>query len=230
MSVAPNGRIDAVWNDTRSTGTVNLCQLYYSFSTDGGSTWSANEALSPVWDSFVGWPDQNKIGDYYHMISDKVGAHLAWAATLNGEQDVYYLRIGEYDCNDNGVPDSEDIAGGGSSDVNANGIPDECEEGAVDVRDVAMSGSGLRAIPNPAGPVTRIEFEVGADDARVRVQIFDVEGRVVRTLLDGPIAPGRHAITWDGSDDSGATVAPGAYFCRLERPEGTETRRILRLK
>jgi hypothetical protein len=230
MSVAPNGRIDAVWNDTRSTGIVNRCQLYYSYSTDAGSTWSANVPLSPVWDSFVGWPNQEKIGDYYHMSSDQVGAHLAWAATLNGEQDVYYLRIGEYDCNDNGVPDSEDIAGGESSDVNSNGIPDECEEGVIDVEEVAASGLGLRTVPNPSGAITHVVFEVKGADARVRVQIFGADGRLVRSLVDGPIAPGRHALAWDGNDEAGKAVAPGAYFCRLEGPEGTETRRVLRVR
>ena len=95
MSCAPNGRIDAVWNDTRNTGQVNRSQLYYSYSTDGGANWSVNEPASPVWDSFVGWPNQQKIGDYYDMSSDSTGAHLAYAATFNNEQDVYYMRIGQ---------------------------------------------------------------------------------------------------------------------------------------
>ncbi len=95
MSVAPDGRIDAVWNDTRNTGLVNQSQVFYSYSIDGGATWSVNEPASPVWDSFVGWPNQQKIGDYYDMTSDSTGAHLAWAATFNGEQDVYYMRIGQ---------------------------------------------------------------------------------------------------------------------------------------
>jgi hypothetical protein len=93
MSVSPEGRIDAVWNDTRGSANINQSALYYSFSTDGGTTWSPNEQASPVWDSTVGWPKQHKIGDYYHMISSTNGADLAWAATFNGEQDVYYLRI-----------------------------------------------------------------------------------------------------------------------------------------
>jgi hypothetical protein len=93
MSVAPNGRIDVVWNDTRSSGVDNLSELYYAFSTDAGTTWSANTPISPVFDSWLGWPDQNKLGDYYDMISDNGGVNLAYAATFNGEQDVYFLRI-----------------------------------------------------------------------------------------------------------------------------------------
>jgi hypothetical protein len=93
LSVAPDGRLEAVWNDTRGSANTNVSALYYSFSTDGGVTWSANEQASPTWNSTVGWPNQSKIGDYYHMVSDNAGADLAWAATFNGEEDVYYLRI-----------------------------------------------------------------------------------------------------------------------------------------
>lgn len=93
MSVSPNGRIDAVWNDTRGQASSNLCALYYASSYDGGVTWSPNEQASPVWNSSLGYPRQDKIGDYYHMISRDDGSDLAWAATFNGEQDVYFLRV-----------------------------------------------------------------------------------------------------------------------------------------
>jgi len=95
MSVAPNGRIDVVWLDTRDNPGTVLSSLYYSFSIDGGVTWSPNERLSQAFDPHVGWPQQNKMGDYYQMISDNNGAHLAWSATFNGEEDVYYGRITE---------------------------------------------------------------------------------------------------------------------------------------
>jgi len=127
LSVAPNGRIDVIWNDTRDDPGGYDSELYYSYSDDAGLTWSANEPISPPFDPHLGWPQQDKLGDYYDMVSDKVGAHLAYAATFNGEQDVYYLRIGEYDCNDNGIGDLTDIADGTSQDVNADGIPDECD-------------------------------------------------------------------------------------------------------
>lgn len=94
MSVSPGGRIDAVWLDTRDApGNSVLSALYYSYSLDQGETWSANEVLSDSFDPHVGWPDQEKMGDYFDMVSDMDGAHLAWANTLNGEQDVYYTHI-----------------------------------------------------------------------------------------------------------------------------------------
>ncbi len=133
MSVAPNGRIDVIWNDTRAHApAVNLSALYYAYSLDGGLTWSANIPLSPPFDSHVGWPQQNKLGDYYDMISDNGGVDVAYAATFNGEQDVYYLRIGDRDCNGNDTPDADDIASGFSEDCNLNEIPDDCERDCND--------------------------------------------------------------------------------------------------
>jgi hypothetical protein len=129
FSVAPNGRMDAIWADTRNTGQVNMSELFYSYSWDQGDSWSRNIRVSPSFNSFVGWPQQNKIGDYYTIISDETGAAAAYAATFNGEQDVYYIRLFP-DCNDNGVSDVTDIDGP-SSDCNSNMIPDECE-GFVD--------------------------------------------------------------------------------------------------
>lgn len=93
MSVAPNGRVDVVWLDTRDNlGSVHS-SLYYTYSTDAGSTWQPNRRLSNAFDPHIGWPQQNKMGDYFDMVSDNDGVHLAWAATFNGEQDVYYGRI-----------------------------------------------------------------------------------------------------------------------------------------
>jgi len=93
MSVAPDGRVDVIWNDTRNDPGGLDSELTYAFSTDGGATWSANEIVSPPFDPHVGWPQQNKLGDYYDMVSNPTGVHIAFAATFNGEQDVYYLHL-----------------------------------------------------------------------------------------------------------------------------------------
>ncbi|MHC4589109.1 MAG: sialidase family protein [Planctomycetota bacterium] len=155
MSVAPDGRIDAIWNDTRGSGVDNISELYYAYSADAGQTWSPNIQASPSFDSHVGWPQQNKLGDYYDMISENAEARLTYAATFNGEQDVYFLELG--DCNDNGVHDGADISGGTSTDFDADGIPDDCQcladidgSGEVDVIDflALLAAWG----PNPGDP------------------------------------------------------------------------------
>jgi hypothetical protein len=235
MSVAPNGRLDAIWNDTRDTGTENLCALYYAFSTDAGVTWSANERISDFWDSHIGWPQQDKIGDYYDMVSDAVGASLAWSATFNGEQDVYFTRIGDYDCNVNGVPDSLDIVTGTSPDTNMNGIPDECEETtSVAWGGAPGAGAGFELhpnTPNPFNPRTTIQFDAAAAGARVQLRIYDSGGRRVRTLLDEVVAAGAREVAWDGRDDAGRRLASGVYYYQLEADNGfRDTRAMVLVK
>jgi hypothetical protein len=134
MSVAPNGRIDVIWNDTRNDPTAETSEIFYTYSFDGGDSWAPNAAITIPWASRIGWPQQNKIGDYYDMESDEQGASLACATTFNGEQDVYYIRIGAFgctgfdrDCTGNGVPDDCDVALGVVFDTNENGVPDSCE-------------------------------------------------------------------------------------------------------
>jgi hypothetical protein len=100
FSVAPNGRLDAVWYDTRNAANNTDSQLFYSFSTDGGVTWSANVAVSNSFNPFEGYPNQNKIGDYITIVSDETGGNVAYSATFNfnparnqHEEDVYYVRV-----------------------------------------------------------------------------------------------------------------------------------------
>ena len=93
LSVAPNGRIDAVWLDTRNAANNSDSQLFYSYSIDGGNAWSRNVAVSNTFNPFVGYPNQFKLGDYITVVSDDAGANVAYAATFNGEEDIYYIRI-----------------------------------------------------------------------------------------------------------------------------------------
>ncbi len=93
LSVAPSGRIDVVWFDTRNAADNTTSQLFYSFSIDGGNTWSRNVAVSNQFNPFVGYPNQFKLGDYITVVSDNSSANVAYAATFNGEEDIYYVRI-----------------------------------------------------------------------------------------------------------------------------------------
>jgi hypothetical protein len=126
MSVAPSGRIDVVWIESVTEAEAHIGQLMYAFSQDGGDTWSVPVSVSPLFNSWRGWPRQNKMGDYYDMVSDDTGADLAYAATFNDEQDVYYLRLWS-DCNGNGISDSHDMWAGQERDCNGNTAPDSCE-------------------------------------------------------------------------------------------------------
>lgn len=101
LAVAPNGRIDAVWYDTRNAVNNIDSQLFYSWSTDGGVNWAPNIAVSNSFNPQAGFPNNQKIGDYITIVSDNTGGNVAYAATFNvnpqavggHEQDVYYVRV-----------------------------------------------------------------------------------------------------------------------------------------
>jgi hypothetical protein len=100
LAVAPNGRIDSVWLDTRNAANNTDSQLFYSWSTDGGVTWAPNVAVSNSFNPFEGYPVQNKMGDYITIVSDNTGGDVAYPATFNfnpnsgqHEEDVYYVRV-----------------------------------------------------------------------------------------------------------------------------------------
>jgi hypothetical protein len=93
LSVAPNGRVDVTWNDTRNNPGGIISEMFYTWSWDGGVTWATNRAVSPPFDPSVGFPNQNKIGDYTGMISLDDAACIAYSATFNHEEDIYFLRL-----------------------------------------------------------------------------------------------------------------------------------------
>jgi hypothetical protein len=77
--------------------------------------------------------------------------------------------------------------------------------------------------PNPFNPRLQVTFEMAAP-TRARIDIFDVRGQRLRTLLpDGDIAAGRRVITWDGLDDRREPAPGGVYLFRLSTPEETRS-------
>jgi hypothetical protein len=93
MAVAPSGRIDVCWLDNRANPAVSNSALFFTSSYDGGVTWTPNVQLSDYFNPNVGYPNQNKMGDYMGVVSDTQGGSIAYAATHNGEQDIWFLRV-----------------------------------------------------------------------------------------------------------------------------------------
>ena len=82
---------------------------------------------------------------------------------------------------------------------------------------VALPGVSMRQnLRNPFSSQTTIEYALAGPE-RVRIVIYDMRGRTVRTLVKGLIVPaGRHAVAWDGRGDDGRDLPSGVYFSRLE--------------
>jgi flagellar hook assembly protein FlgD len=83
----------------------------------------------------------------------------------------------------------------------------------------------LWAVPNPFSPETTIRFAL-PEKAPVRLGVYEVTGRLVRSFETPRLSAGVHEIRWDGRDAHGAPVASGIYFARLEAGVFTETIRL----
>ena len=83
--------------------------------------------------------------------------------------------------------------------------------------------------PNPFRPSTTIAFMMPAE-GRARIDIFNVNGRKVRTILDDVRGAGPNEVAWDGCDLSGTRFAGGVYFYRLETAAGSKTKKMLLLR
>ena len=87
----------------------------------------------------------------------------------------------------------------------------------------------LGARPNPFGGVTDIQFRLPAE-TRVRLHIFDISGRLVRTLADRVMPAGVQSLTWDGRDDSGQRTGVGVYLCTFQAGESQTSLKLFRYR
>ena len=84
-------------------------------------------------------------------------------------------------------------------------------------------------VPNPFNPTTTIYFDI-LEPGHVTLQIFDVTGRLVRTIVDGERQGGSYGEDWDGRDSRGASMASGVYLYRLTTKGFSTTKKIVLLK
>ena len=84
--------------------------------------------------------------------------------------------------------------------------------------------------PNPFNPVTKVAFTVPEGAGRVTLTVHNVNGQVVRTLVDEELPAGPALAVWDGTDDSGLNLASGIYFARLAANEESAFRKMTLLK
>ncbi len=85
-------------------------------------------------------------------------------------------------------------------------------------------------VPNPFNPKTSVSYQVPDGGGHIAVEVYDVNGRHVRTLVDGFQSQGLKSIEWDGTDDDGRPMATGVYFYRMSGPGVESSRKMLLLK
>jgi hypothetical protein len=97
----------------------------------------------------------------------------------------------------------------------------------VEVAPLAFRFEG--AAPNPFNPATTMRFNLPVA-GHAELKLFDVQGRVVRTLIDGHRAAGQNEVRWDGRDQSGRQVASGTYYARLVAADQSSVKSLVLVK
>ncbi len=92
-----------------------------------------------------------------------------------------------------------------------------------------LRSAGLRVEPNPFGPQAAVSFALPVA-GRVRLEVFDVNGRAVRGLADTYLAAGTHRVGWDGRNDAGLRMGQGLYWLCLEAEGRRQSRGVVLLR
>ena len=91
-----------------------------------------------------------------------------------------------------------------------------CEPSAVDdtLPAILPAGGFKNIVPNPFNPVTKISFKLNRDNL-VQLNVYNIRGEKVRTLISDRVPANTYTLEWDGKDDAGSSLASGTYFARL---------------
>ena len=190
----------------------------------GGSSITANSKTHLTWEC----EDDDDLDDDCDECDDDEGEHDAECDTLNCEAQLKAC----FSMSDiQGLFDVSTLPG---EFVNAT-VNGTLSTGGSFVATVgskfAGHGKGLNSKirPNPVNPKTEITFRL-TQAGRVGVRIYDLQGRLVKTLLDENRPVGNQTVTWNGSNARSATVPSGVYFVKIKAPQGEEVQRITVLK
>jgi len=162
----------------------------------------------------------NIIGNYPNTLTPAQSLSTFWGEPIDGS---WWLTVSDHAGQDVGI-------------LHSWGINDFtgylCDPTVVGVGDQLPSThfAVFQNQPNPFNPATVIRFEIPRDGEWVSLDIFDITGRKIRTLQQGPVAAGQHEVTWRGRDDSGQPVSSGIYFYRLQGTNFSETRKMVLLQ
>ena len=166
------------------------------------------------------WPTVNgDLSDVGALISTDSGAAAvaAWSRHGNGKVVGYGDSSSTGDGTDSEThADNWTEAGSNNREFFLNASAWLLTPTGTAVGDVPLNpGHDLHAAPNPFNPSTRVSFTMPADGA-VRLTVHDLQGRLVRTLVDGVRNAGEHSIVFDGRDMAGRSLASGVYLVRAQ--------------
>jgi flagellar hook assembly protein FlgD len=84
--------------------------------------------------------------------------------------------------------------------------------------------------PNPFNPSTTISYQVPEDGLNVKIEIYNIVGQLVRTLVDAPQRAGEYKVVWDGRNNQAQHVSSGIYLFRMASKDFVSVKKMLFVK
>ena len=200
------------------SGTISEASVYvnitHTYQGDLVLTLTSPDGVDVVLHSRSGGTDENIIG-WYPAELDPVGD----LGTLAGEDVAgeWTLTVADQAGGDQGV----------FHEWCLHFIYDDESVSAVETPEMVLALH--KNYPNPFNPITNIKFDL-PKAGHVTLNIFDVSGRLVRTLVNENRAAASYTVTWDGTDNRGGKAASGAYYYRLQTGDRVITHKMMLVK
>ena len=207
---------------------------YYEYSDTSEIEWSATDdsitLIFMYYDDYYGYEESDTISLAYEVTDDMLSLSAEFDFCENMEDDYYYYYYDSLNCYDMfemqfGIMDIQDITLDFWMEMSYSGP-------------LAIAGEiGLQpgqfklhqAYPNPFNPTTTLKYEMGSAGP-VSIDVFDVNGRKIRSLYNGIQIPGQHEIRWDAKDDHGRSMSSGVYLFKVNVNGKQQTAKSLLLK
>ena len=207
---------------------------YYEYSDTSEIEWSATDdsitLIFMYYDDYYGYEESDTISLAYEVTDDMLSLSAEFDFCEMMGDDYYYYYYDSLNCYDMfemqfGIMDIQDITLDFWMEMSYSGP-------------LAIAGEiGLQpgqfklhqAYPNPFNPTTTLKYEMGSAGP-VSIDVFDVNGRKIRSLYNGIQIPGQHEIRWDAKDDHGRSMSSGVYLFKVNVNGKQQTAKSLLLK
>ena len=107
--------------------------------------------------------------------------------------------------------------------------PEQSTVGLLLADTIPQSFQLYPGVPNPFTDRTTIHYDVPVQGGEVALRIYDITGRLVRSLVDSAQTPGRHAVLWDGRNELGGRAAPGIYLVWFRAPGTSKSHKLVQM-
>jgi hypothetical protein len=99
----------------------------------------------------------------------------------------------------------------------------------VEINQLSIVFNLYNNFPNPFNPTTTLKYDL-PEDAMVNITIYDIMGRRIKTLVNGPKSAGYRSVIWDATNDYGKPVSAGLYLYTIQAGEFRQTKKMVMLK